>query len=358
MLAKKLALALASVLVFFGICEGLVRLTDYDEKRIGDPFRKEKLFSRWLAPDTYLQWRMRPNAGLIWSTERLNSRGFRGPEVAPRKGPGARRVAVLGDSCTFGIVLSGQGTFDLPEPYPGLLQKILDRNFGPGRFEVINYSAIGYTSFHGLRRLRRDVLPDEPDVVVIRFGWNDQLVSPVGHSFENPSTPLGEWVEEKLYRSRLLAMLMYQGMPQARVRPDVFKNQAEPLPWVTREAFEHNLARMIDLARAHGARVIVLDAPAAPLTPEIRADRKFVTISGYDTIEHMLAMHARYQAIAERVAKEKGVPFLRTDDPPGPGEPPHWTPHDVVHPSQAGHFKIARRLYGEIASMFADEVTR
>ena len=349
---KNLALALASLVVGFLLCEALVRLTDLDKRVLGDPFGKEPLLLQYLVPDPYMQWRGRPGMPLLFApgvphirhTEFLNSRGLRAPELPRRKRPGVRRVAVLGDSCTFGFLSLSKGVFDTPRPYAGLLQDLADRKLGPDRVEVINYGMIGYTTYHGLRALRREALPDDPDVVVIRFGWNDHLASPAGRSFANPRAPWREALLDLAYRSRLLGLLLYRGIPMDRREGLPWTVSAHPVPWVTEDDYAWNLSRMIDLSRAHGAEPILVDAPPAYLTKEIRGDRNFVAAAGYVSLDQLLAAHERYQAITERVAAEKKVTLIRTADRIG-REPIFSSMGDLVHPNQEGHKLIAQRLF-------------
>jgi len=139
-------------------------------------------------------------------------------------------------------------------------------------------------------------------------------------------------------------MLMYRGIPTDPAGARPWRVSAHPIPWVTPEDYAWNLSRMIDLARAHGAQPILLDAPAGPLTPELRKHTGFIAATGYGSMEQMLAAHARYQAITARVAAEKKVPLIRTADKLE-GSLGYFSKVDPAHPNAAGHAVIAQRLY-------------
>ncbi len=344
-LAKSLVAALATLLVL----EGAVRLSDLDRRILDDPFARGPVLFRMFIPDPYLLWRNRPHMRLPWAPSvRLNARGFRGTETARQRASGTLRIAVLGDSCTFGVLATGVGRFEAPRPYPEVLQALLDGRGGPGRFEVINYGTLGYTSFHGLRVLRREALPDAPDIVVIRFGWNDHLASPLDRGVTSPHGPRLEALQDLLYRSRLAGLLLYRAVPVMAIsRLGHWVPSAHPIVWVSPDEYAWNLSRMIDLARSRGARPVLLDAPPAPLTPKIRGNTNFLRGTGYATFAQLLAAHARYQAIAERVARNKGVPFLRTAVSPGEAAA-LFSPYDLPHPNAAGQERIARILLAEI----------
>lgn len=357
MLVKKILLSIltltVSLLLFF-MLEGIARVTNLESHLRGESFKRGTNY------DPFLQWRGNPIKGLEkLQPFRLNSRGFRGPEIEAEKPPGVQRIAVLGDSCTFGIVGVGkeEGTFAWPEPYPRLLQRKLDRSFGLGRFEVINYGTIGYSTFHARRLLYSEVLDDDPDFVVIRFGFNDHLASHTGHSVSDPHNRVLEWLKYMTYKSRLLAILHY--MKNRYVAPSnntLGRGPPSPNPtvWVEPDEYAFNLSRMIDLARGHGAHPILVDEPAAPVTPQIRENKLHLYATGYDTLESLLKVHARYQDITAAVAKEKGVLFVRTDvSYSGMDQAPVFSQYDIIHPNAAGHERIARRLHAEIAHLLA-----
>jgi hypothetical protein len=122
---------------------------------------------------------------------------------------------------------------------------------------------------------------------------------------------------------------------------------AHPIVWVKPDDYAFNLSRMVDLARDLGARPILVDAPPAPASPQIRANALFIAGTGYVTIEQLLSAHARYQEITERVAREKGVSFLRTTPPAGEAAT-YFSLYDLPHPNAAGQVRIARFLRTEI----------
>lgn len=335
--------------------EGLVRATDLDRRILSDPFKDGGILKH-LEPDAFLLWRGRPGVRLFDTSEHLNSRGLRGPEIG-RKRPGVRRIAVLGDSCSFGIVRSDETRIEAPKPYASLLQGLLDRSAGPGRFEVINYATIGYSTFNGLRILRQQVLRDHPDFVVFRFGFNDHSASSVGHSFSNPRNSWLEAIQDVAIRSRILSLVFfYRGTPVPDFRK--WRVSAQPITWVMLEDYAWNLSHMIDLCRAHGAEPILLDAPTAPVTERTTAEMAgFLVIAGYETLGQYLSAHARYQEATARVAEEKEVTFIRTAVLPSKAWS-YFSRYDIAHPTAGGHARIAQMLSAEISAQVAREQTR
>jgi len=236
MYAKNLLLLAASVGLAFSAVEALFRALHLDTALLGDPLRDVPIMAA-LVPDPYLQWRGRPHGRFPWIPETLNERGFRGPTARPSKPAHVRRVAVLGDSCTFGVVRRAESVTALRRPYPALVQELLDREQAGG-FEVLSYAVIGYTSWHGLRQLHAEVLADDPDLVVIRFGWNDLFASPVERSFAAPRSPALERLERWLYASRLLGVLLYRGIPTPREGYTLERLSSRPTTWVGHSGLE------------------------------------------------------------------------------------------------------------------------
>jgi lysophospholipase L1-like esterase len=204
-----LALAVGSLAVFVGGAELLARAVDLRGAAGGAQANPPWLGERWLLRrdyreqmaaegllaryydlyewDRYLFFRLRPDVDLElldvmappalrertrWSVH-TNERGFRTAPFADRPAPGTTRVAVLGDSSTFGW---GVEAF---EAYPARLQGELAARWGipPERIEVLNLGVPGYSSFQGRVLLERVALPLAPDVVVWSYLSNDGAVT-------------------------------------------------------------------------------------------------------------------------------------------------------------------------------------
>jgi lysophospholipase L1-like esterase len=102
-----------------------------------------------------------PGLRIATSDQGLNDRAF-----APAKPSGVYRIAVVGDSTSFGWKVGGEKS----------LAKVLERELNqpsPGRFEVMNFSVPGYNTAQELEAIRARVLPFRPDLVVLVFTGND-----------------------------------------------------------------------------------------------------------------------------------------------------------------------------------------
>lgn len=98
---------------------------------------------------------------------RINSLGFRGPEISIPKPGNSFRIIVLGDSYTF-----GQGVAE-SEIYTSLLGKKLSARYQGKRIEVINLGVMGVPAIYEMNLLHRLGSLLEPDFFMIGFVSND-----------------------------------------------------------------------------------------------------------------------------------------------------------------------------------------
>src|SRR5438874_2643238 len=103
-LSKKLGLSLATLLIFLGGFEFILRLNGYGNLEI-------------YQPDPALYWKLKPNQNCFTKVDHkpvhINSHGTRGPDFQTQKPPGTLRILSLGDSRTFGWGLSEPETYSL-----------------------------------------------------------------------------------------------------------------------------------------------------------------------------------------------------------------------------------------------------
>jgi len=118
---------------------------------------------------------------------RINSLGFRGPEVGP-KARGVRRVLVLGDSFVSAL------NVDEDETFTSVLQARLRTEMGVGDIEVVNAGTPGYGTWHELRVLRSLAPVVQPDVAI--------LCIYVGNDLEDNLAPKASTVRDGLLVGR------------------------------------------------------------------------------------------------------------------------------------------------------------
>jgi len=109
-----------------------------------------------------------PVAGDEAGPVRINSLGFRGPELDVPKPEGRVRLAFLGGSTTFCAEATSLGA-----TWPALVTEGLARRFPGVSFDYVNGGAAGFHTAQSRLNLEHRVRPLEPDVVVVYHGTND-----------------------------------------------------------------------------------------------------------------------------------------------------------------------------------------
>lgn len=98
---------------------------------------------------------------------RTNAAGYRGPERDRAKPPGVFRIALLGDSMTFGWGVREEETF------AARLEALLAGAHPETRWEVDNFAMIGSNTAQQAEAFAIDVAPAAPDLVLLGFFMND-----------------------------------------------------------------------------------------------------------------------------------------------------------------------------------------
>ncbi len=157
----RLALTLLSVVVALLAIEGALRVRQLIKHRT----TSVTLYTFIKDPRTDLSIpRPRLDTGHI----RIDSRGFRNPEIQMPKPRGRIRLAFLGASTTFcAEVSSNEAT------WPDQIARALSERYRGVTFDYINAAVPGYKLSHSLKNLRLRVATLEPDFVLYYEATND-----------------------------------------------------------------------------------------------------------------------------------------------------------------------------------------
>jgi lysophospholipase L1-like esterase len=113
-----------------------------------------------------LKYELTPGAsGWAWEADvTINSHGFRGPDPAQGEYQGYR-ILILGDSITFGYLLSVEAIF---------VHQLQQRLRAKGQdFEVLNLGVVGYDTLQEVALLELRGLKLDPDLVIVAYCLND-----------------------------------------------------------------------------------------------------------------------------------------------------------------------------------------
>ncbi|MFZ5477521.1 MAG: SGNH/GDSL hydrolase family protein [Myxococcota bacterium] len=312
---RRLAFALVVLAVAAALAEGAARawgpgLLPPDrsrEARPGEPTPGEPN----MVGDAATGWRARTGPqqsfGIPGGTF-VNSLGARGPELPLEKA--RKRVLFLGDSTVFGVFVADRDTF------AQRVGEALD-------VEVINGGCPGWSSWQALRAVEARLGAYRPDLVVIATLWSDAqgADTPDAVRFGGARASwiershgfvlLREWVRAARWGSRAEEVRVGLQMPVA------------PTLRVPLADYDDNLRALARTAPA--AAFLVLPSVRDPANGKVGDFRD------------------AYREVMREVAAELGAPLA---DAPSAfvGTDARAMFHDEVHPTVAGHARIAAVL--------------
>jgi lysophospholipase L1-like esterase len=255
---RKLLLAAGATAIALAAVELVIRVAGLGVHAEQNDWRKYNLSVEWDGAGGY--YRHRPNESLEMGGIHMdfNSLGVRDREPPP-KTPGTTRILCLGDSVTFGAGVPWELT------YPQRLAAML----GPAG-DVVTAAVGGWNTVQEARFLARNVDRLAPDVVVLLYVINDNERIDPWFVARQPIENWRTWIHRHLVmQSRLYEWASW--LYVARIKdvdwPAIIhmneQRRAEagaPPPftdadpgWLESRAA---LGRIVDVSRAHGARVV------------------------------------------------------------------------------------------------------
>lgn len=207
--AFRLLIPIVTLVVLTFLAEGYLHLTKFDPLGPYLKHRRRPYLLR-LAKNKYLFYELNPGFdGKIRGVHlKINSAGFRGPEIKSAKGEGVR-IIVLGDSITFAANIQEENTFAT------LLEKHL-KQINP-KCEVLNFGVDGYDTCQEVICLESHGLKFSPDIVLVVYCLNDiGVIPPDKHTLKKLSIPempfyfrlrIGQWLYLKFCKLELLREL-------------------------------------------------------------------------------------------------------------------------------------------------------
>ncbi len=262
-LKKYIIWPVASIVVFLVIAEAVLRLTGVNPHPQGRDFTVNHAldYPEVFLRDRELFWRFHPGQTITSEffegcTYRINHQGFRGPDFTLQNT--GRRVAVLGNSCSFGWRVTDA------ETYASRLQNRL-RAAGLADAEVDNFSVPGYSSFQGMRNYQRYVRQYKPDVVIISYAWNDHWLAAGNRPDKDQRLPPQAIITLQNTLARLRTYRLMKGvLLTIAPKPDAAVQRYDVMR-VSLQDFRENLTALARMVREDGARVIFLTSPIPSL---------------------------------------------------------------------------------------------
>jgi lysophospholipase L1-like esterase len=296
-------------------------------------------------PQRVLPFVLVPNstARFFASDFRINNLGFRGRDFEPRKN-GQYRIFALGESATFGPTLHRDD-----RPWPELLQDLIDHRLTCRRsVQVINAGIDAYNLHHNLERLRRDILPLEPDLVLSYHSVNILPLLDERLGTLQAVAPPARVPRASALLGAVEFGFRWREFIKARQRLEAFAPSDEEMRASKLAASYDELIR---LGREHNFVVALANASLA-VTP----DSPDEVIDFYDRVfantRRMLAATAAHNRLLERIAGDTGTLLIDTT----PGFAGEWDADlflDLVHFTPRGMDRFAQRIFDGLKPLLA-----
>jgi peptidoglycan/LPS O-acetylase OafA/YrhL/lysophospholipase L1-like esterase len=314
--------------------------------------RDDGIRSKIDAPDPLkkLPFIFVPNSSgrMFDTTIRINNLGFRGPDLKPDKGD-AFRIFALGESQTFGPTLR-----DGERPWPELLQDLFDRHASCGRrVEVVNAGTEAYTLEDNLERMRRDILPLKPDLILSAHGINGLLALGLRRAPEPDEPGVRPRASALVGRAVLTierAAHDWRSRNSAEARPAALApmSDAELLQSRYAEAYR----KLIALARAGGADIALADSSMAVNEASPRDVRDFYG-AVFKPIDDIIAANAAHNRMVRLIAREEGAPLIdMTGSVDGQWDDDLYL--DIVHFTEAGNERVSAAIFRQLLPILAE----
>lgn len=301
-----------------------------------------------------LRYELTPRAaGVQWDCEVVvSSVGLRDREHLPTKPPGARRVALLGDSIAFGIGVPVDSTF----------ATLVERELSGARVEVVNFAVPGYDVHDHAAVLEHRALGCEPDLVLVAYAINDAGL----HSFALEHVEEVERYSSRLYDSRVAQWLAREAHRRettawfARVNADRefarrFEGRIAPLDPGLEERRSEIERELAACGAAAGEFAGWYASPTKLGRLRWSLERMARVAGGTPVLVVYVpyldeapcpTLHARIRALVAAECRRAGLAFVDPGPELGRLSDPvlRLTPGDPLHLSAAGHQRFAAVL--------------
>ena len=336
-----------------------------------------------------------------WS---INDQGFRSSaSLDLAKAADEMRIFILGGSTAFGQLSSDNTTTFGSQLQTKLNDQVVDQKNNPGnyrpavlpyfadeevkalakpaaiqnkQYRVVNAAVPGHVTSNQLSHLVHEVLPYQPDLIILLNGYDDLLLpsdqeaaqvpglaklqdSAIAHSTATIKQGIGNLLNRSFFLKSIRYWVLRPHEAAEIVLPPNFEASALTLPDKTEELeqrtkrFESNLSKMAAVTSGANIPMIVAIQPEITsrinhgITPEEQAILDQLDSSYPERLEQGYSQLRQGLDKVKNAYPGKVLPLTLTDLYYGDSEPVFIDP---IHISDAANQKLADKLYGAVTS--------
>lgn len=275
---------------------------------------------------------------------KINSLGFRGPEVQVPKPVGTIRLAFLGASTTYCAEVSNNAM-----TWPHLVWAKLQDQWPSIRFDYINAAVPGYDVAHSLKALQHRIKHLGPDIIFIYHATNDVSTNSFRLAVKNGiATKRTEQTLSWLSKYSLLSYLAEKNaliLWQQRRARDPQQKLSFDAPTLA-EPFRKDLTALVRESKEIADLVVLITFSHRLRRDQTPEDQAAAAVTSfyympYMSIDGLLSAFDAYNQVIREVAAETAA-LLIGDELTIPGDGNHFV--DSVHFTDTGSRAMAKRV--------------
>lgn len=317
------------------LAEGIVRVRQWIK------YERTGTIDKIYQTDSSLSLRV-PIANEVQGGIRINSLGFRGPELEDLKPDSLVRLAFLGASTTFCAEVSSNEI-----TWPHLVWKRLKESFPGTNIDYVNAAVSGYTVDSSIKNLKYRVEPLKPDVIIIYHTTNDlskdsrALAGEQGIYQSSDNKRI--WISEYSLLWRLVEKNLKIRMLQ---KDAIGKTKLKFDPQQLSRDFKRRMTALIKESQKVAPLVVVVTfshkirREQSP-QEQLKAANTALYYMPFMSTEGLLSGYEEYNRVIREVAKERDAALIG-EEMSIPGDDAHF--YDSVHFTDTGSKLMAKRV--------------
>ncbi len=328
-------LGLVVAVTFAVLAEGIVRVRQWIK------YERTGTIDEIYQTDSSLSLRV-PIANEVQGGIRINSLGFRGPELENSNPDSVVRLAFLGASTTFCAEVSSNEL-----TWPHLVWKKLKESLPAINIDYVNAAVPGYTVNSSMKNLRYRVEPLKPDVIIIYHTTNDLSMDSRALAGEQGIYQSSDNKQSWISKYSLLWFLTEKNLKIRMLQKDAIgKTKLKFDPQQLSRDFKRRLTELIKESQ-NVARLVVVVTFSHKLRREqspqeqLKAANTALYYMPFMSTEGLLSGYEEYNRVIREVAKERGAALIE-EEMSIPGDDAHF--YDSVHFTDRGSKLMAKRV--------------